>query len=904
MNSIVASRVSATDVTSLKEGKILEDDGDEIKLWNEQLGQGAWMPNGLMVSLLREMEKMVASNNYDGLGESLLERMRRSRELRDASIKFGMSIKRVVKNTELRNDERVDGAAVAIPFDAVEEVSARFTNTLYGYFIGKRLAFKLVENYVKNTWAKYGLKRVQLHDDFFLFQFETKDGMDNKVEVKKAPVWVKLHHVPIVAYSEIGLSLITTQIGKPIMLDSYTSNMYLSSWGRSTYARALIEVLANNEIMESLTIAIPVGKDKGHTLATIDIKYKWKPPRCSTCMIFDHFTDKCPKLPKENIQTNTDDEGFVEVKKKKNMNKSRPQRQVDGIRLSKPPPKLYYRCVETGESSKAADTQKNSTKAQPTVSIPAITVKNAFDVLDREGKEDEQLHDQENKRDDVLNVSDSEVDEEILVDDGGRKTDVHKKGASTPVADAQAIHTRIWLKAERKEVFCSFIYAHNRYTQRRSLWRNLSMHKLYIRDRPWCLLGDFNAALFLEDSTASGANIYISMREFRDYVEEIKVMDVHQTGLQFTWNQKPKGAMANMEFNDQFVGAHAIFRPYRVFNHSPSVLCLPTLCKVKPKPFKFFNVVARHERFMEVVKELLYGKGNLHANVIRLRTELDLIQTLLDADPFNASLREAEAACVVEFNQAAIMEERFLKQKAKINWLKEGDANSAYFHKTVKSRVSRSRINVVTNTEGVVFANEVVPDVATDMIRNVTTQEVKEVLFSMGDDKSPGPDGYTACFFKTAWDVVADDVTNAICEFFRNGNLLKELNHTVIALIPKEFLREVLHGFGFHARMIAWIMDCVTTTSYPICVNGSLHGYFWGKRGLRQGDPLSPYLFTLVMEVLTLMLQRRVQESQLFTYHMYCSKLELINLCFADDLFLFAYGDVNSASIIKEAFFG
>ncbi|GJU28023.1 zinc knuckle CX2CX4HX4C containing protein [Tanacetum coccineum] len=74
------------------------------------------------------------------------------------------------------------GAAVAIPFEAVEEVKSRFSNTLYGFFIGKRLAFPLVENYVKNTWAKYGLKRVQLHDDFFLFQFENKDGMDKVLE--------------------------------------------------------------------------------------------------------------------------------------------------------------------------------------------------------------------------------------------------------------------------------------------------------------------------------------------------------------------------------------------------------------------------------------------------------------------------------------------------------------------------------------------------------------------------------------------------------------------------------------------------------------------------------------------------------------------------------------------------
>ncbi|GKA99271.1 putative reverse transcriptase domain, reverse transcriptase zinc-binding domain protein [Tanacetum coccineum] len=113
------------------------------------------------------------------------------------------------------------------------------------------------------------------------------------------------------------------------------------------------------------------------------------------------------------------------------------------------------------------------------------------------------------------------------------------------------------------------------------------------------------------------------------------------------------------------------------------------------------------------------------------------------------------------------------------------------------------------------------------------------------------------------------------------------------------FLRTILVGFGFHNRMISWIMECVTTTSYSICINDTLHGYFQGKRGLRQGDPLSPYLFTLVMEVLTLMIQRRVLETNQFTFHRYCAKLNLINLCFADDLFLFAHGDVQSATIIK-----
>ncbi|GJW30781.1 putative reverse transcriptase domain, reverse transcriptase zinc-binding domain protein [Tanacetum coccineum] len=101
--------------------------------------------------------------------------------------------------------------------------------------------------------------------------------------------------------------------------------------------------------------------------------------------------------------------------------------------------------------------------------------------------------------------------------------------------------------------------------------------------------------------------------------------------------------------------------------------------------------------------------------------------------------------------------------------------------------------------------------------------------------------------------------------------------------------------------MIMWIMECVSTTSFSISINGSLHGYFKGKRGLRQGDPLSPYLFTIVMEVLTLILKRRTQNSELFTYYQFCSRMELINLCFMDDLFLFAHGDANSAQIIMES---
>ncbi|GJT28012.1 putative reverse transcriptase domain, reverse transcriptase zinc-binding domain protein [Tanacetum coccineum] len=115
------------------------------------------------------------------------------------------------------------------------------------------------------------------------------------------------------------------------------------------------------------------------------------------------------------------------------------------------------------------------------------------------------------------------------------------------------------------------------------------------------------------------------------------------------------------------------------------------------------------------------------------------------------------------------------------------------------------------------------------------------------------------------------------------------------------FLNDILIGFGFHPRMIGWIMECVTSTSFSLSINGCLHGYFKGKRGLPQGDSMSPYLFTLIMEVFTLMLNRRVRQSASFTFHRYCSQLNIINICFADNLFLFAHGDVDSARVIMDA---
>ncbi|GKA57135.1 zinc knuckle CX2CX4HX4C containing protein [Tanacetum coccineum] len=80
-------------------------------------------------------------------------------------------------------DPVFDGVNISIPRKVVEKVSTRFEHTLYGYFIGKRMAFPVVEYYARNNWAKHGLKRIMMNSKgFFFFKFDSRAGLEAVLE--------------------------------------------------------------------------------------------------------------------------------------------------------------------------------------------------------------------------------------------------------------------------------------------------------------------------------------------------------------------------------------------------------------------------------------------------------------------------------------------------------------------------------------------------------------------------------------------------------------------------------------------------------------------------------------------------------------------------------------------------
>lgn len=107
------------------------------------------------------------------------------------------------------------------------------------------------------------------------------------------------------------------------------------------------------------------------------------------------------------------------------------------------------------------------------------------------------------------------------------------------------------------------------------------------------------------------------------------------------------------------------------------------------------------------------------------------------------------------------------------------------------------------------------------------------------------------------------------------------------------FLQQMMEELGFSHKYIKWIMVCLTTVTYFIKVNGEVTEPFAARKGLRQGDPISPYLFVICMKYLSRYLLQLHQNKE-FHYHPRCKRLLLTHVCFADDLLLFTRGDVSS----------
>ncbi|GKA39338.1 RNA-directed DNA polymerase, eukaryota [Tanacetum coccineum] len=270
------------------------------------------------------------------------------------------------------------------------------------------------------------------------------------------------------------------------------------------------------------------------------------------------------------------------------------------------------------------------------------------------------------------------------------------------------------------------------------------------------------------------------------------------------------------------------------------------------------------------------------------------------------------------------------------------------------------------------FPNRLNHEQSTELESSITREEIRNAVWGCGENKSPGPDGFTFEFFRKFWSVVGPDFCTAVEWFFDHASFSIGCNSSFIALIPKsldpksvgdyrpisligsmykvitkilatrlsvvisdlisdvqtaflpnrqildgpfiinellarchhkkqramvfkvdfakaydsirwDYLEDVLHSFGFGSKWRSWIRGCLNSGMASILVNGSPTSEFQFHRGLKQGDPLAPYLFILVMESLHLSFTR-VIEAGIFTGVRIDPSTMISHLFYADDV--------------------
>nr|XP_043612839.1 uncharacterized protein LOC122584837 [Erigeron canadensis] len=196
-----------------------------------------------------------------------------------------------------------------------------------------------------------------------------------KSDLKNVPVWVKLHDVPMVAYTDDGLNMLLSKVGNPKHIDLYTSTMCIDAWGRNSYARAMVELDASHPLKENIVLAIPNLIDEGYTKNNIRVEYEWSPPRCSGCCVFGHSDTQCPLVVTEvkKADKKVVDDGFELVKSKK--------KAKQGFPIPKPKQKVVYRPVPNNNVNGQTVLNTKNNKGGDKPSTSTVQTSNTFGVL-------------------------------------------------------------------------------------------------------------------------------------------------------------------------------------------------------------------------------------------------------------------------------------------------------------------------------------------------------------------------------------------------------------------------------------------------------------------------------------------------------------------------------------------
>eukprot|EP00253_Pinus_taeda_P035368 PITA_35368 len=557
--------------------------------------------------------------------------------------------------------------------------------------------------------------------------------------------------------------------------------------------------------------------------------------------------------------------------------------------------------------------------------------------------------------------------------------------------------------------------------ERERFLKNVQEARGLYPEMPWIIGGDFNLIRIVDEKKGGMRRPDQYMDMFNEMISEQRLVDMQTINGIFTWNNRRGGKNRIASRLDRFLVSESIMNrdvfleakimPSIGSDHWPVRLEIDINKNSGKNHFIFESFWLRNPQFLEKAEEwwtqsTLQRKGKMHTfqlklkelrgnikkwnkeefgNIMeekqRLEQEMEEIQQTIIIEGRLEESCKTEGILISKLEERRKQEEILWRQKSRINWLREGERNTKFFHHARVQHRQRNRILSIKNEAGErVIEQEGIEKVLVDyhkdiltependrgaaienickeipkmvreeknkaLMRVVTIEELEEIVMNMKKGKAPGPDRFTTEFFQAGWRFLGKEILELVEEsstliakrikpllanlispeqtgFVEGRQILdglvvtQEVIHTIREKKQKgmmikldlskaydrlnwKYLKRVMESFGFNNRWMEWVFSMISTANFSILINGIPSTSFNDSRGIRQGDPLSPFLFILVAEGLGRFFKKEQRERKIRGLKLWGSNLPITHQQFVDDIMLFCEATIKEVKGIK-----
>ncbi|XP_026399016.1 uncharacterized protein LOC113294854 [Papaver somniferum] len=337
-------------------------------------------------------------------------------------------------------------------------------------------------------------------------------------------------------------------------------------------------------------------------------------------------------------------------------------------------------------------------------------------------------------------------------------------------------------------VLVSGIHAHVGVVQRRFLWSEMEL----ISDlkQPWLAIGDFNSIVSSDEKIGGRATNRRVMQEFNTCLDNCELIQAPKSGLQFSWSNCQHGNKRILSGSASIPKPSNIpFKFQKMWLSHPGFMDLVSNCwneDIVGDPA--FVLLQKLKRLKNILRDWNWNMfGNVHVKIKEAEEEVQKAMKLSDNNPTDAAMLNNLVMAENNHNSREIRQSRNFISKLEDS---NGDIISD------QKKIAYTLVNhfeqkfQFQETEEADSLLEVIPEVITkedqqmlDAVPN--EEEIKEAIFSMNPKSSPGPDGFSTCFYKACWHIIHTVFVQAIRFCWQRRFIPKGLNSNFLVMLPK-----------------------------------------------------------------------------------------------------------------------